>query len=144
MIEYKITKSFTENEIKELFCSVDWFSGNFPDKISLAFSNSNRVISAWEKEKLIGIIRGLDDGVWQATIDCLLVHSNYQKRGIASTLLKMLLADYKDFLYVDIITDKNNETFYTKHGFKETPEEFRCKLRGNGRVYETKGGCNPI
>lgn len=51
-----------------------------------ALHNSSRVISAWDGEKLIGLIRGLDDGIWQATIDCLLINPQYQGTGVASTL----------------------------------------------------------
>ena len=105
MIEFKYIKNFTEEQLSELFLSVDWYSGNFPQKLKIAFENSSRVISAWDGEQLMGLIRGLDDGVWQATIDCLLVNPNYQGQQVGSTLLKMLLKDYECFLYVDVVPD---------------------------------------
>ena len=80
MIIYKHIKDFDKEHIEELFKSVNWFSGNFPNKIKQALQNSTRVISAWDGEKLVGLIRGMDDGVWQATIDCLLVNPQYQRR----------------------------------------------------------------
>jgi ribosomal protein S18 acetylase RimI-like enzyme len=47
-----------------------------------------------------------------------LVNPQYQGQGIASTLLKLLLEDYKEFLYVDVVPDeKKNVGFYQKHGF---------------------------
>lgn len=132
MIEYKYIKDFEVDQIKILFRSVKWFSGDFPEKLQIALSNSSRVISAWDGEKLIGLIRGLDDGIWQATIDCLLVNPEYQGRGIASTLLKYILDDYSDFLYVDVVPDeKRNVAFYEKHGFQVMPEGTPLQIKGN-------------
>lgn len=131
MFEFKYTKNFTQEQLSELFLSVDWYSGKFPEKLKIAFENSSRVISAWEGEKLIGLIRGLDDGIWQATIDCLLVNPKYQGQHIASTLLKMLLKDYGHFLYVDVVPDeKQNVSFYQKHGFEIMEEGTPLQIKG--------------
>ena len=61
-IEYKNTKIFTEKELQKLFLSVNWESGNYPDKLVRAMQNSTYVISAWDGNKLIGLIRALGDG----------------------------------------------------------------------------------
>lgn len=132
MIEYKRTRDFEVEQIKNLFRPVEWCSGNFPERLQIALSNSSRVISAWDGQQLIGLIRGLDDGIWQATIDCLLVNPEYQGRGIASTLLKYILDDYMDFLYVDVVPDeKRNVAFYEKHGFQVMPEGTPLQIKGN-------------
>lgn len=131
MIEYKQIKDFESDQLQELFMSVEWFSGNFPEKLQTALHNSSKVISAWDGNKLVGLIRGLDDGIWQATIDCLLVNPAYQGRGIASTLLKYLLNEYSDFLYIDVVPDeKKNVSFYEKHGFEIMEEGTPLQIRG--------------
>ena len=131
MIEYRYTKDFDEKQIEELFLSVSWSSGKFPNKLKMALHNSSKVISAWDGEKLIGLIRGLDDGIWQATIDCLLVNPGHQGIGIASTLLKRLLDDYKEFCYVDVVPDeKKNVEFYLKHGFDFMTEGTPMQIKG--------------
>ena len=123
MIEYRRTKEFTVTELERLFLSVDWFSGRFPQKLQSALKNSPTVISAWDGERLAGLVRGLDDGCWQATVDCLLVDPEYQGQGIASRLIKMLLEDYRDYLYVDVVPDEDgNIAFYEKHGFRRMTE----------------------
>ena len=130
MIEYKQIKDFDSDQLQELFLSVEWFSGNFPEKLQTALHNSSKVISAWDGNKLVGLIRGLDDGIWQATIDCLLVNPAYQGRGIASTLLKYLLNEYSDFLYIDVVPDeKKNVSFYEKHGFEIMEEGTPLQIR---------------
>ena len=131
MIEYKRIKDFESDQLQELFMSVEWFSGNFPEKLQTALHNSSKVISAWDGNKLVGLIRGLDDGIWQATIDCLLVNPAYQGKGIASTLLKHLLNEYSNFLYVDVVPDeKKNVSFYEKHGFEIMEEGTPLQIRG--------------
>ena len=133
MITYKRTKEFEVGQLRELFTSVAWFSGNFPDKLQTAMRNSSRVISAWDGDTLAGLIRGLDDGIWQATIDCLLVHSDYQGHGIAKTLLQMLLEEYREFLYIDVVPDeKRNVGFYEKNGFRIMEEGTPMQIRGTG------------
>ena len=134
MIEYKHIKSFDEDQLKELFLSVNWFSGNFPQKLKTALLNSSRVISAWEGDTLVGLIRGLDDGAWQATIDCLLVTPDYQGRGIASTLLTLLLDEYSEFLYVDVVPETKNLQFYLKHGFQISEDRTPLQIKGKGWV----------
>lgn len=39
-IIYKQTKTFTEKELGELFLSVNWSSGQYPDKLKVAMENS--------------------------------------------------------------------------------------------------------
>jgi ribosomal protein S18 acetylase RimI-like enzyme len=132
-MEYSRQKEFTAEQIRELFESVHWFSGRFPEKLLTAFRNSGRVISAWDGGKLVGLIRGLDDGAWQATIDCLLVNPSHQGRGIASALLQRLLEDYRDFLYVNVVPDdRQNVAFYRKFGFEVMAEGTPLQIRGKG------------
>jgi hypothetical protein len=69
-----------------LFLSVNLLSKNLPQKLKIAFENSSRVISVWDGEKLLGLIRGLervlDVGIPQSTIDCSLVNPKYQGQQI--------------------------------------------------------------
>ena len=133
MIEYRRCREFTEEQLGWLFRSVGWYSGRFPERLKKAMGNSSRVISAWDGERLVGLIRGLDDGVWQASIACLLVDPEYQGRKIASALLEMLLEDYRELLYVDVVPDeKRNVGFYLKHGFEVMEEGTAMQIRGKG------------
>ena len=111
-------KEFEEEQLRELFQSVGWQSGRRPDKLGAAFRGSSRVLSAWDGNRLVGLIRGLDDGVWQASIDCLLVHRDYQGQGVASTLVERMKEQYREFLYLSVVPDeRKNVAFYRKHGF---------------------------
>lgn len=118
MITYSRTRDFAPDELERLFLSVKWYSGRFPEKLSQAMKNSPNVFSAWDGERLVGLLRALDDGVWQATIDCLLVDPEYQGRGIAGELMTQLKEQYRELLYISVAPEeKKNCRFYEKHGF---------------------------
>lgn len=124
-IIYKDEKDFTKENIIELFLSVDWqLSASNPDKLYTALINSPTVFTAWENNKLVGLARVLDDGILTASyIHYVLVNSNYQGKGIASNLVKMIKNKYKDYLYIELMPDeKKNVNFYQKLGFNIVKE----------------------
>ncbi|MBQ4275713.1 MAG: N-acetyltransferase, partial [Lachnospiraceae bacterium] len=61
-IEYKDINDFSKEELEELFLSVDWSSGHFPEKLVVAMKNFKTVFSAWDGKKLVGMICVMDDG----------------------------------------------------------------------------------
>lgn len=117
-IVYTDRKDFTEVQIEELFLSVNWLSGKYPHRLTNALKNSQTVITAWDENKLVGLVRVLDDGGMVAYLHYLLVHPDYQGNGIATTLLDKIKHRYKDYLYINLMPDESkNITFYHKHGF---------------------------
>ena len=70
-VKYKDTHDFFEQDLKDLFLSVEWSSGHFPDKLIIAMKNFKTVISAWDGEKLVG--RELVERVKEIYKDYLLV-----------------------------------------------------------------------
>ena len=119
-IEYKETKDFCPMDIKRLFLSVNWESGKYPDKLVRAFNNSSHVISAWDENRLVGLVRAIDDGETIAFIHYLLVDPEYQGQHIGDELMKRLLAHFKNHLYVKIMpSDSKTIPFYERFGFKQ-------------------------
>lgn len=119
MIEYKTIKTFQKEQIEELFLSVNWESGKYPEKIVKGLEKSSIVISAWDGEKLIGLVRGLDDGETVGFIHYLLVNPAYQGQHIGNGLMDRIMEAYKDLLYVKIMpSDSKTIGFYKKFGFE--------------------------
>ena len=118
MYQYTEEKKFTKEQVQDLFLSVNWISGNYPDSLYKALMNSSTVLTAWDNEKLIGLIRVLDDTAMLAQIHYVLVHPDYQRKGIASKMIEYIKEKYKDFLYIEVMPeDRVNVPFYEKHGF---------------------------
>lgn len=112
-------KDFDPIVISSLFHSVGWDLDTSPEILVNGMGNSTNIISAWDGDKLVGIIRSMDDGYWNANIDCLVVHADYQHKGIGTMLLKALLAKIGNIINISVSpSEKENNSFYEKFGFK--------------------------
>ncbi len=119
MIEYIEEKKFTVKQVQELFLSVGWVSGQYPTRLHKALMNSSTVISAWDDDKLVGLIRVLDDSELVAYMHYVLVHPDYQGQGIARNMVELVKEKYKDYLYIEVMPEeRKNAAFYEKHGFQ--------------------------
>lgn len=117
-IIYKDIHDFKSKDLKDLFLSVDWSSGNYPDKLVSAMKNYETVYSAWDNDKLVGLISVMDDGVMTAYIHYLLVNPDYQRFGIGRKLIGMTKEKYKDYLKIVLIAYDSALGFYNSCGFE--------------------------
>lgn len=116
-IEYKNTKNFTAQELQDLFLSVEWASGHYPEKLVIAMKNSRTIFSAWNENKLIGLISVMDDSVMNAYIHYLLINPVFQARGIGKELVRMTTEKYKNYLRIILIAYEKETGFYQHCGF---------------------------
>ena len=116
-IEYKEIHEFTSEQLKDLFLSVEWSSGHYPEKLVVAMKNFKTVYSAWKGEKLVGMICAMDDGIMNAYVHYLLVNPQYHGNTIGRTLVAMMKEHYKDYLRVAVIAYDNELHFYEQCGF---------------------------
>lgn len=121
-ITYKDIRDFSENDLEELFLSVDWSSGHFPEKLVVAMKNFKTVFSAWDEEKLVGMICVMDDGIMNAYVHYLLVNPVYHGKTIGRTLVEMVKEKYKDYLRVAVIAYDNEARFYENCGFEKSKD----------------------
>lgn len=117
-IIYKSEKCFTKEQVQELFLSVHWVSGQYPEQLYKALLNSETVFTAWDGNKLVGLVRAIDDGVMLAYMHYVLVHPDYHGQGIAGRMIKMIQEKYKGYLYIELMPEESkNATFYQRFGF---------------------------
>lgn len=118
-MQIKKIKKFKYEDLENLFASVNWKSAENPKKLVKAFKYASHVISVWENNILIGIIRSMDDNCWSANIDCLVVHKDFQNKGYGKLLLTELLKELENIEYINVCPDdKSMEKFYLSFGFK--------------------------
>lgn len=108
---------FTSKELQDLFLSVDWSSGHFPEKLVVAMQNFKTVYSAWDDDKLVGMICAMDDGVMNAYVHYLLVRPEYQGKGVGKQLVQAVKEHYKDYLRIVVVAYNDEVGFYENCGF---------------------------
>lgn len=138
MLRYTEEKKFTQEQVQQLFLSVGWISGQYPERLYKALMHSSTVLTVWDADNLVGLARVLDDTEMLAQIHYVLVHPDYQGQGIAGKMIEQIKEKYKDFLYIEgMLEDKNNVPFYEKHGFSvmENGAAIQiCNLHANDRT----------
>ena len=118
-IIYTDEKKFTKDQIEQLYLSVGWVSAQYPNRLYKALMNSDTVFTAWDGDRLVGLIRAIDDSELVAYLHYMLVDPEYQGHGIARRLLDMIKEKYRDYLYIELMPeDKSNVPFYEKNGFE--------------------------
>ncbi len=122
MIQYKDIHDFSAESLKDLFLSVEWSSGHYPEKLVTAMKNFKTVYSAWDDEKLVGMICAMDDGIMNAYVHYLLVNPAYHDQTIGRTLVEMVKEHYKDYLRIAVIAYDDEAHFYENCGFKKSTE----------------------
>ena len=118
-IYYQDIHDFDKQELQDLFLSVEWSSGHFPDKLVEAMKHFETVYTAWDGNKLVGLICAMDDGIMTAYIHFLLVRPEYHHLGIGKRLVEMMKEHYKDYLRIVLVAYNDEMDFYTSCGFKK-------------------------
>lgn len=123
IIEYKGTHSFKQEDLERLFLSVNWSSGHYPEKLVLAMKNYETVYSAWDENRLVGMICIMDDGIMTAYVHYLLVDPEYQGQHIGQHLVAMMKEHYANYLRIVLNAYNDKIGFYQSLDFKKGEDE---------------------
>ncbi len=117
-ITYRSTKNISKANLQDLFLSNKWDSGNYPEKLQKALKGSHHVVSAWDGDKLVGVMNALSDGIMNVFFLYLIVHPRYQKKGIGRKMVELMLHKYKDYARKMVIAYDETLEFFQKCGFE--------------------------
>jgi ribosomal protein S18 acetylase RimI-like enzyme len=106
------------DEIKDVYASVGWMK-HTNEIIRQVFEASNVVALVKVNGKIIGIGRGMTDGVFNAAIYDVVVHRDFQRQGIAKKIMEFLLDKLSNISCVHLISTTGNEGFYRKLRLKK-------------------------
>lgn len=118
-IIFKDIKEFSCNDLKELFLSVGWSSGQYPENLRIAMQNSDAVFTAWDGYRLVGLINAMSDGIMNVYFQYLLVNPEYQAKGIGKRLVSLMLDNYDSFFRKTLIAYDTALEFYQQCGFEK-------------------------
>ena len=128
-MEIREYTKYREAEILRLYSAVGWtaYTDN-PRALEQGFRHSLRILAAYDGDELVGLIRAVGDGSTIVFIQDILVDPAHQRHGIATALVRALLAQYPDVRQVELVTDNTPETiaFYKSLGFTEFSEIGCC------------------
>lgn len=121
--EYNFTKTLSAEKVEELYIDSGWtnYTNDLP-KLMRGIENSLDVISAWDGDILIGLIRTIGDGETIIYIQDILVLKAYKRQGIGRQLMNQILDKYLDVRQIILLTDSANEqkAFYESMGMKDS------------------------
>lgn len=125
-IEYRETKPDARHYLA-LFETTGWNAVYKVglDELSKALNNSWYVVTAYQRNELVGIGRVVSDGVLYAMIYDIIVKPSYQGMGIGTTILNKLIEKCRSAGVRDIqlFSAKGKAQFYSKRGFVERPAD---------------------
>ena len=120
-IIYRAGCEFNPDQVLALYSDCGWtLYTNDPVRLMSALRVSLQVISAWQDDRLVGLVRAVGDGETILYIQDLLVRNSHRRRRIGSALLEKLCSLYPNVRQKVLMTDDTPETrqFYAACGFE--------------------------
>ena len=116
-----ISKSDTPSKavIIELYKALKWSAAEKPELLYKALMNSHALVSARDDSKLVGIGNAISDGHLVVYYPHLLVHPDYQGKGIGQMIMEEMFKIYEGFHMQMLTADGKAIDFYTKMGFEK-------------------------
>ena len=100
-----------------------------PKRIEKMFANANLTISAWDKDKLVGISRSLTDFSFCCYLSDLTIRKEYQKLGIGKELIKITKENIGENVMLLLLSTPAAMGYYPKVGFEKVANGFIIKRR---------------
>lgn len=114
-------------ELEELCDAVGW-SRRPLRKVKKAIQHSFLVVSMWEQRgvqrRLIGFARATSDHAFNATLWDVVVHPDFQGKGLGKALMKHVIKKLRseDISNITLFADPQVVNFYQNLGFMSDPE----------------------
>lgn len=116
-IQYRSTiENVDWNQVSTIFEKIGW-GKRPPEKVKASFKKSSFMRFAYVDEKLVGMGRTVDDGLYYAWVVDLAILPEYQGVGIGSFILKELEKDLEPFISTMLTAAPGKSGFYEKLGW---------------------------
>ena len=114
---YKYNEIISAKALSDLRESVGWnrMENEYKSPLLTSFYH----ITVYEKNELIGYIDCVSNGVTDAYIQDLIVHPNYQNKGVGTELMNQMIAYLKEkrIYMISVVYEESLKPFYEKFGF---------------------------
>ena len=120
MIQYSENGRIPFEKLMDLYNSVGWTAYTKDlNVMKKLLPGALSYTSAWDGDRLVGLIRTVGDGCSILYIQDLLVHPDYQRQGIGQTLVTQTVAAAENIRQICLSTENTEKTvqFYRSVGF---------------------------
>ncbi|MFH1312420.1 MAG: GNAT family N-acetyltransferase [Candidatus Eisenbacteria bacterium] len=105
------------SQLVSLFRQAGWADKTDQARVQAMIENSNIVVTAWDRKRMIGFARCMTDHAFNGQINNVVVDEEYRGRGIGRRLIKAILSSSDKVTYV-LRADPDNIGFFRRLGFE--------------------------
>jgi GNAT superfamily N-acetyltransferase len=113
-----VSDSISEEEVILIYKANNWSSAEKPKELLAALNNSHTLVTARISGKLIGIGNAISDGHMVVYYPHMLVHPDYQGRGVGRKMMEAMQFIYSNYHQQMLTADGNVVKFYEALGFE--------------------------
>jgi N-acetylglutamate synthase-like GNAT family acetyltransferase len=97
---------------------------NDKERIQKMFEHSNLIVTAWDKDILVGVARSITDWVWSCYLADLAVRHDYKKLGIGKKLIELTKEKVGEQSMVLLLSVPSAIEYYPRVGFSKQESSF--------------------
>ena len=97
------------------------------ERICKMYANSNLIVTAWNKNKLVGISRSVTDFSYCCYLSDLAVRKEYQSAGIGKKLIEITKKSVGEKTMLLLLSSPTAMDYYPKVGFQKVDNGFIIK-----------------
>ena len=114
---YQYNEAVSAKDLSDLRESVGW--NRMEDEYSNPLMISFYHIAVYEDDKMVGYIDSVSNGVTDAYIQDLMVHPDYQGKGLGTELMNQMIAYLKEnrIYIISVVFEESLKPFYDRFGF---------------------------
>ena len=94
------------------------------ERIQKMYENSNLIVTAWDKDLLVGVSRSITDWVWACYLSDLAVREGYKREGIGKKLIHLTKERLGDQSMILLLSVPSAMEYYPKVGFEKQESSF--------------------
>lgn len=116
MLRLRKDRSFNSGDIHSLYLSKGYSS--YEDRLDTLYDAviaSDHVITAWDGNRMVGIIRSSGDQIFTQHIADLIVHPEYKTMGLASRLMDAYIDEVSEVDEVYLMVDAAPKNSFTRN-----------------------------
>lgn len=96
---------------------IEKYEDHYED-LYIAIKNSDYIVTAWDEDKLVGVIRSSGDYKFTQYVNNFLIHDDYNSKGIGSRMLDAYLEEASEVMDLYIISGRKITKAFTINWFK--------------------------